>query len=279
MRPSGLSRADALVLGVAWGDRLRGGDSRYDASMVSLSTHRDFRGVRRLPFCYVCGKDFVPGDSTNHDHVPAGKTFHVRDREPPLCLPTHTKCNDDHHKIDQKVTQLIGVRWGKPLSGRDRQLDIRVLAPGVGAVMNLNVDYAVMRWVRAFHSALYREALLLWSFEYNLVTPFPLAKRTQVTAINPILPQHEAFVQTIKEQRAIRNLDSIKSNNDKLTYECVWTQTDGGEMWLCVFALDLYDWKSLGRTAGQPLGDAPGTTDARAVLPRRPPPESGGCRS
>ena len=32
-----------------------------------------------------------------------------------------------------------------------------------------------------------------------------------------------------------------------VTYECVWYQSDNGP-WLCIFALDIYDWKDLGRT-------------------------------
>jgi hypothetical protein len=167
-------------------------------------------------------------------------------------VPDHHKgCNAEHSTIDQKIAQLIGLRWGKPLSSkRDRQLDIKVLGPGFAAVTNLNIDAAVMRWVRAFHAALYREPLL--SFRHALVTPFPTATGV-VPAINPIKDQHLAYVQTIKEQRALRNLDSITSNKGKLTYECVWAQTDQRDRWLCVFALNFYDWKDLGRTPGQPV--------------------------
>lgn len=236
--------------------------------MVSLSTLQDFRQVQTLPFCYVCGREFVPGDSTDRDHVPARKVFHVRDREPAMWLPTHKKCNGEHSGVDQRMTQLIGVRWGKALTARDRQLDVKVFGPATAAVMNLNIDYVVMRWVRAFHAALYREPLQ--GFKHALVTPFPTVKRTPITAINPIQGQHLAYVQTIKEQRALRNLDRISSNNRKLTYECVWTQTDGGEVWLCVFALNLYDWKVLGKTIGQPLRGCAGMY----LRESRPPPDT-----
>jgi hypothetical protein len=53
------------------------------------------------------------------------------------------------------------------------------------------------------------------------------------------------FVEVIKTNRAVNNLDRIQSNNKKLTYECVWDQADDGR-WMCIFALDLYDWKDLG---------------------------------
>jgi hypothetical protein len=69
--------------------------------------------------------------------------------------------------------------------------------------------------------------------------------------IEPLLPQHAVFVQTIKVQRAKRNLDSISANNGRLAYECVWCQGDNGGPWFCTFALNLHDWKDLGRTTGQ----------------------------
>jgi hypothetical protein len=79
------------------------------------------------------------------------------------------------------------------------------------------------------------------------------------------LAQHSVFVDTIKVQRALGNLDRITANNGKLTYECVWAQTDNGELWFCVFALNLYDWKQLGRTEFQPARGCVGSY----VLPSR----------
>jgi len=69
------------------------------------------------------------------------------------------------------------------------------------------------------------------------------------------LPQHLNFVQTIKTNRAKNNLDRICCNKGKLTYECVWAQADNDGPWLCIFALDIYDWKDLGRTRVQPARD------------------------
>src|SRR5271165_6937203 len=45
-----------------------------------------------LPFCYLCGRDFVAGDSRNRDYVPPQSIFAPADREP-LWLPAHTACN------------------------------------------------------------------------------------------------------------------------------------------------------------------------------------------
>jgi hypothetical protein len=235
--------------------------------MVTLTTLRDFQAVQHLPFCYVCGREFVAGDVRDRDHVPARNLFHVNDRSPPLWLPAHKTCNGSHSANDQKIGQLIGPRWGRASRGRDRQLRFTVYGPNLAAITNINVEGIVMRWVRAFHAALYREPLL--DFRHAVITPFPTAKREPfVMSINPILPQHGACVQTIKEQRALGNLDRIAANNGKLTYECVWATTDDGARWLCLFALNLYDWKGLGRT---PLAPARGCAGFYTVSDRTPP--------
>jgi hypothetical protein len=74
--------------------------------MVSVLRQSDFRGVRKLPFCYLCGRDFVADDSLNRDHVPPECIFAPPDREP-LLLPVHTACNKSYELLDEKIGQLI----------------------------------------------------------------------------------------------------------------------------------------------------------------------------
>ncbi|MFZ0847119.1 MAG: hypothetical protein WAM62_15140, partial [Pseudolabrys sp.] len=74
--------------------------------MISLTTQKDFRAVQTLPFCYLCGNDFVEGDEINRDHVPAQSAIAKRDRDP-LVLPTHVRCNGAHQLDDEKIGQLI----------------------------------------------------------------------------------------------------------------------------------------------------------------------------
>jgi hypothetical protein len=70
--------------------------------------------------------------------------------------------------------------------------------------------------------------------------------------LDPIRPQHRLFVQAIKDNRARGNLDRVQCNKGKLTYECVWHQANNIGPWMCFFALDVYDWKDLGRTRLEP---------------------------
>ncbi len=221
--------------------------------MVGLRVHKDFNNVRYLPFCYLCGRDFIDGDQKDGDHVPPRATFNARDRQPALKLETHKACNGGQSVDDKKVAQLIALRRRQgPSSARDAALDF-ALYPGTGvAVTNLNVDEAVWRWVKGFHAALYRQPLLTnWR---AIVTPFPRGEIANgIPKVRPLRPQHALTVNVIKYNRITSNLDLIVANNRQLRYECVWCQDDSAERWLCMFGLNIYDWKDLGsHSAGIP---------------------------
>jgi hypothetical protein len=86
-----------------------------------------------------------------------------------------------------------------------------------------------------------------------LVTPLPRARNSEFGPVfEPLLPQHRVAVQLLKINRGKRNLDTIKSNNGKFTYECVWQQSDDERVWACFFAIDIYRWKDLGEIGVQP---------------------------
>jgi hypothetical protein len=107
------------------------------------------------------------------------------------------------------------------------------------------VDAAVWRWVKGFHAALYRKPLTGQS--RAIQTPFPRGEmRDGRVTIRPILEQHLLAVDAIKRNRVVGSLDVIVANRGMLRYECVWCKTDDGNAWLCMFALDIYDWKDLG---------------------------------
>lgn len=220
--------------------------------MVSLLRQSDYRSVQNLPFCYLCGYDFVAGDSQNRDHVPPECIFAPLDREP-LWLPTHTACNSAYRLLDEKIGQLIALRYGKvPSNAAHRRLKFAYSRHrDLGAVVNLDIDAAVWRWIGGFHAALYREPGV--GIRGSLVTPFPKAQIVNGRPVfAPLLVQHPHFVQTIKCNRTCGKLDRIVCNKGKLTYECAWQQADNGGPWMCIFALDIYDWKDLGRTGVLP---------------------------
>jgi hypothetical protein len=132
--------------------------------MVSLLRQHDFRNVQNLPFCYLCGQQFVAGDSQNRDHVPPQCIFAPLDREP-LWLPGHTACNKSYRLLDEKIGQLIALRYGKvPHNPAHRRLKFAIS----------DIDAAIWRWIGGFHAALYREPGV--GINGSLITPFPRAR-------------------------------------------------------------------------------------------------------
>ncbi len=222
--------------------------------MVALLTQKDFRGVRELPFCYLCGKGFLPADETNRDHVPPQKLFAETDRQPALILKTHKACNSAQSTADNKIGQLLKLKRGKiPSNPSDRILEFALFPrQGMGAVMNVAIDEVVWRWIRGLHAALYRQPFPPGPRVGALVTPFPRAHASgNDVRVEDIKVQHLKCVAIIKANRARNNLDRIHSNNGNFVYESVWVQAqaDGVRSWICVFAMNLYDWKVLGTAA------------------------------
>jgi hypothetical protein len=220
--------------------------------MVALRVHKDFQQVRKLPSCYLCGQAFVASDKVDRDHVPPSAVFNARDKEPALVLKTHSACNTAFSVEDKKIGQLIALRRREaPSSPRDHALSIVQYPDGMAALENLNVDAAVWRWIKGFHAALYRKPLT--GDRFAVQTPFPRGTRRGRVSIEPVRELHLLAVETIKRNRAAGSLDVLVANKGSLRYECVWCELDTRDGWLCVFALDIYDWKDLGsHTSGIP---------------------------
>lgn len=218
--------------------------------MVRLETEHSLRPLQKLPFCYVCGRDFMPAIEIDHDHVPAKAVFDKKHRQS-LKLPTHVMCNHGHHLADEKIGQMIALRRYQAAAPNRRKL--HALQTNLGpAIINLNVDAVVWRWIAGFHAALYRSPLVFkptgkadQPYVRSLVLPFPKRPRS-TKRIDPIAPQHQAFVKTLKDNRLLNNVDRLHCNKGQLVYESVWGHFDGQRAWVCLFALNVCDWKDLG---------------------------------
>ena len=229
--------------------------------MVSLTTQKQLRNVRDLHFCYLCGVSFNAGDEANYDHVPPEKIFVEQDRNFPLKLKTHQNpCHSNLNLDDEIIGQLISLIHGKQPSKRNDKIKIKVGLTDTGKNLAVyegrNLEELIKRWLRGFHVALYRSVLPVGTY-YAIQTPFPSCLRVNGQLVeDSILEQHYVFVESIKKNRSVNNLDVIVSNNGKLKYECVWDQLDD-KSWFCMFALNLYDWKNLGDVNNfQPRGCA-----------------------
>ena len=218
--------------------------------MPTIQSHKQLRAAGRLPFCYACTKAFERDSQCDRDHVPPQSCFAKADRNVPLILRTHVECNHSHNANDELVGQLISFKLGRPPPDRGKRLNVEVMTSQAGALLarfdNLDFKGVIWRWVRAFHAALYRESVHIGS-DFYVSPPVPSGQVINgIVRAEPLRQQHRLFVETIKINRAASNLDRIECNSEKLQYECVWMQGDDGGPWMCVFALNLYDWKELG---------------------------------
>lgn len=240
---------------------------------VSLKTPADFRAAKGLTFCYLCSEPFrVTNDDIDNDHVPPTSLFAEADRNYPLQLRTHKKCNGQESPRDEFIGQLVGALHGKLPKPRDQKLQLGDIRRPDGAVVTVlfdapNLVRIIRRWVRGFHAALYREPLTSQAF---ICFP-PVAELNQqpggVISPVPVPDACTELVGAIKRSRAADRVDRISCNNEQLRYECTWTHDDDGRP-MCIFALDLYDWKRLGVDYGARgcVGSYPYTIPAHASL-------------
>lgn len=220
--------------------------------MPILKSQRALREVRNLPFCYLCGYLIRPGDMANRDHVPPEALFEKDDRNFPLILRAHKRCNETQGPDDEKIGQLVGLKLGRaPRNHMHRKLDLRHATVGstqlrLGVLRGFHIEGAIRRWLRGFHAALYRAPLPADAL-FAIQTPFPSGRvESRKLAVDELKPQHFLFVERIKQNRAAHSIDGIYCNNGKLRYECVWDQADNHGPWFCIFALNVYDWIDLG---------------------------------
>ncbi len=217
--------------------------------MPQLLTQSDVRHARDLPFCYLCGGSITSRDDRHPDHVPPKAIFAQVDRNFPLKVATHRACNTEHSITDRVIGQLIAVIHKQYPADGDLAIKYQVYnvdssqTPLLG-IIDTNIIGQIGRWLRGFHAALYREFLPYETLS-AIHPPFPHGERNDNgSTIKNILDQQYQFVEVIKKNRLTRSLDRIVCNNGKLAYDCVWNRVDDGR-WICIFALQIYDWSKL----------------------------------
>lgn len=229
---------------------------------ILLRTQQHLRASQKLPFCYLCtvGIPDLYAKDINREHVMPSGLFLPPDRDVPLILPSHVKCNGDESDRDNVVAYLVNMLHGKKPDFNKLKMQW-ISDPDGGpprAVMSLDLKGAIWRWVRGFHAALYGQPLPLQLRSKALHPPFAEADpKTGGVSDQERLDQHSHLVAMLRNARAEGNLDRVEIRNDKCTYECTWIAADEG-VWACFFAIKLYDWTVLGETDIAPARDCVG---------------------
>ncbi|MDI6450791.1 hypothetical protein [Anaerobaca lacustris] len=228
--------------------------------MIEITTHQKAQDVARLGFCYVCGQDFSDDRKRTSDHVPPKSIFRSEDRDWPLILPAHEKCNSDYSKVDEQAMGLIGLLHPE----RPRQVPARTTIVGIAerdgrpaAVLlaGLKLRPMITKIFRACHTALYRVFMPLKTKNLILTPLLELDPKTRQPIPHTLLPQHQMACKILKDNRRIGNVDRVHANNRRFRFEVVWGTCDDGWRHFAAFAIDIYNWHLLGnRAIGHPQG-------------------------
>jgi hypothetical protein len=220
--------------------------------MASLRSHKDFQSVRKLEFCYLCGEPLADADAITGDHVPPRAIFAKEDRNPPLKLPVHNKCNQGESKDDEVVGQLVSLLHSTSTIPKEKQR-FRAVAADLGddqpfvGVTGIEFNRIIWRWVRGFHAALYQEFLPAGAF-FSLTTPFPHADQVGEALKFEDLRIHQLeMALTLRQQIKYGMIDEILSCAGKCRFVCSWLTCDDGSPF-CLYGLRIYEWERLADT-------------------------------
>lgn len=247
--------------------------------MIQLVSQKELGKSQGLDFCHSCGRGFSQAEPRTKDHIPPESIFAKEHRNPPLILPAHDTCNQEHSVHDEVIGQLVAVARRQYPSPNRNRLKMKVYEtdnssePMLGLI-GTAIEQAIWSWVRGFHAALYREFLPA-DTRNTVHPPFWRANETgNVLRIKDSLSQESQFAERIRVNRLTQTLDRIETCSSKCCYECTWEKLDNGRA-ICVFALRLYDWEKLGDRSlpqrgctgcYQPLSGKPGRATSATSL-------------
>ena len=222
---------------------------KYLEIMIELSKQSELRQARAQDFCYICGKPLA-GEPVDIDHVPPTCLFKKEDRDTPLILRTHRRCNNAENLTDEKMGQLVNLIHGKP--PKPDRLKPKIYTTTDNRIMagtKINLKGVIWRWVKGFHTALYKEFLPPDS-KVAIHPSLPVARKTAEGYMpDEKLEQHRIMAEVLSQSRRIGRIDRIICRNSKCIYECTWDTDDNG-FYMCIFGLRIYNWEKLGDQIG-----------------------------
>ena len=229
--------------------------------MIEIVTRQQARAVMDLDFCYVCGKPFTEDDPRTRDHVPPRSVFRSDDRNWPLILPAHERCNSGYSFFDKQAQGLVAILWASeegipPLGTEVRGIEDEHGEPWGAAMSGLQLHRIVAKILRACYAALYGEFLREDQTNRAVILPLPvLDPETANLASSESHEMHDTICKLLKDNRQIGNINKIEAYNGKFRFHTVWGTADDGLNHVGIFAIDLYEWHGLAdELVGTPQG-------------------------
>lgn len=220
--------------------------------MQSTTTQKQAQKVaKQLDFCYLCGKAFTDKYPGTKDHVPPKKVFLPADRDWPLILRAHKKCNEKYSISDEQLKDLIALIHS---DGQELPLktSVDIITYKDGKPNNVGFSGMPMKGItdrilRGCYSALYGEFLPVQTPNYTLMPLVECDRETGDVRPSNFYPQHQHFCELLKFNRRIENLDQVIAYNEKFRFEIIWIYEDDQVTPVGIFCIDLYDWYRLSK--------------------------------
>jgi hypothetical protein len=216
--------------------------------MPHILTQKDFRKVRALKFCYLCGQPLKNGAKLNVDHCPPKGVFKAEDRQNySLTVDVHEACNTFWHKYDEQFAILYEALHGgeKIEAKRDMEIfDVRTATGSFPALKGVPFLVLAIRVAQCAHALMYGECLDE-KVRRHVQVPLPEADPNNSNEMMPVKPIIQRAAETLCTAQKTNTHNSLVAYNGKFKFVSTWVQADDGTA-ICMFAFDIYRLAPLG---------------------------------
>lgn len=227
--------------------------------MRKIIREHDAKAVAKQSHCYLCGQPLDDPDKEDREHVVPKSIFRKGDRNFPLILPAHKKCNGAFSVADEQLKQLISILHGDATS---KPIHTRIAGEVVNGVSRVGLvlegiplHRLIDRIVRGCHLALYAE-ILGPETPKRILSPLPAFDCSTGEPLDEnFLQQNIVFCGKLKAQRMIGQIDCVHAYKGNFRFESIWAVSDDGLCPFVIACVDIYNWHRLGN---QVLGRSQG---------------------
>jgi len=216
--------------------------------MPHILTQKDFRRVRSLLFCYLCGQSLKNGVNLNVDHCPPKGIFKAEDRQNySLTVDVHETCNTSWHKYDEQFSILYEALHGGEKIEAKRDIGILDVPTATGvypAVTGVPFLVLAIRIAQCAHALMYG-SWLDQNTKRHVHVPLPEADPSNANEMKPVNRIIYKAAEALCTAQKTNTHNSLVAYNGKFKFVSTWVQANEGTS-ICMFAFDIYRLAQLG---------------------------------
>ena len=223
--------------------------------MRRITTQREFKAQKNLPFCYLCGEPLDNGLPINDDHCPPKSIFNSSDRaDYPIILKVHEKCNHEQHLRDEMLSLFFDPLSNQGKAKKDkhqRQMDkrkVHVQFPNSQLVgyTDLPLMPFASRLVQSMHAILYKQYFPNGVIKGEIRFPFGEVSQKGEVLSEKFKEQSLNIAKTIACSIKVDKFDCVIAYNNQFKYVCCWSPFD--DISVCLFAFDIMNMARMAST-------------------------------